>query len=91
MKLFPVLTLSVALTGLASCDTPREHLAEGFGNAVRQNMAAHIINPEGLRADEIPAHDGARAMRAHDRLVTEKQTAPTLQIPAFVIQQSGNK
>ena len=78
MKLFSVLALSLAAIGLAACETPSEHITADFGNAVRHNMAAQIINPEGSRVDEVPAQDGERVLRAHDRLVTEEKAAPAL-------------
>jgi hypothetical protein len=88
MKTFIYASLAAVTVFLCGCESPRTPMAENFGEAVKRNMAAHIINPQGLHGTEIPGHDGTRVVRAHDRLVKEKE-APTVQFPAFVVQQPG--
>ena len=56
----------VVLLAAAGC-TPKATFGPGFGDATRQNMALHIINPEPLQAAEAPALDSVRAARAMER------------------------
>ncbi len=62
MKTFQIASLAVALATLAACsDKPVKSLSTDFGNAVRQNMAVHIINPVPQTDAGVPPMDGARA------------------------------
>jgi hypothetical protein len=87
MKKIVLATLFSGCTLLSGCHSPDAPLNANFGEAVKRNMAMHIINPEGQHVTEIPGNDGERGQRAHDRMVKEKSTQPTMQLPAFVIQQ----
>jgi type IV pilus biogenesis protein CpaD/CtpE len=61
MKNIVKLLASLTLFGAAACAPAEPTLSPEFGNAVRHNMAAHIINPD-YRAEAAPsALDGARA------------------------------
>lgn len=56
------------LSVLSACASPGESRppqhADGFGNAVRQNIAAQVINPEAAGPDESDRIDGQSAERA---------------------------
>ncbi len=53
---------------LVACENQNIALSEGFGNSVRQNMAAHIINPDpAYDAGSVPATDGARTAGTVER------------------------
>ena len=66
-----VLVAGIAVAGCDNVTKPKTTLSPSFGNAVRQNMAVQIVNPE-ASADikEAPNLDGIRANTA----VTEYQT-----------------
>ncbi len=49
---------------LAGCSNPT--FDEAFGNAIEQNKAAHIVNPEPAAVD-VPELEGARAALAIQR------------------------
>lgn len=52
---------------LTACQQPR-HLSPDFGDAVRQNMAVHVIDPQPRPIDENgPAMEGNRAAGALER------------------------
>lgn len=91
MKIFKIAALGIVAVSLSACETPHEPLAKTMGDAVAQNMAVQIINPQGSHVDIVPGNDGERVMRAHDRLVTEKKEQETVRFPAFIIQQNGAK
>lgn len=60
-----ILAFSTLLVG---CENNNVGISDSFGNAVRQNMAAHIINPEPiLDTQTVPDTDGARAAAAAER------------------------
>jgi hypothetical protein len=77
-----------ATTLLGGCMSAPAPLSPSFGNAVQHNMALHIINPEGSRVAEIPAHDGLRVVRAQDRLIREEKKNE-ITLPAFIIGGGG--
>jgi len=47
-----------------------------FGNAVRQTMAAQVVNPDPQYEDTIPTTEGATAAKAVDRYRTDKVKRP---------------
>ncbi|MBJ7498786.1 MAG: hypothetical protein JHC57_03415 [Sphingopyxis sp.] len=47
-----------------------------FGNAVRQTMAAQVVNPDPQYEDPIPTTEGAKAAKAVDRYRTDKVKQP---------------
>lgn len=76
----PALLALTALMILPSAcvapDDPRPiYLDSTFGNAVRQNIAAQVINPEAAGPDESDRVDGQTAERALDSLRTRSVKA----------------
>jgi len=70
MKITRIFTaVVIGLAMLTACETePRMTLSPDFGNAVRHNMAVHIINPPSLgKATTALPMDGVRALGAIDR------------------------
>jgi type IV pilus biogenesis protein CpaD/CtpE len=53
---------SILLAGLllAGCNTPSDEPRPEFGEAIRTNMAAHVIDPTPPASMELPPADGAR-------------------------------
>jgi len=78
MSMFKILAIVAGAAGLAGCasqDSNTEY--PGFGDAVRQNNAVMIIdpNPAGAQVTDIDM-DGARAGLAIDRYRTGKVIPP---------------
>lgn len=70
-----LLALAAAAT-LSACADPGE-TSPNFGNAVRHNMAVHIINPApDYGADMLPTGDGRRQALATERYATGKVLRP---------------
>lgn len=68
-----------ALTLVAAC-TPTDRTSPGFGDAVRQNIAAQVINPDPYPADAAaPEHDGERARDAVQRYREDRVKRPVSQ------------
>lgn len=58
-------TLALLLNACVTPDAPRPlNLADNFGNAVRHNIAAQVINPDAAGPDESDRIDGQSAERA---------------------------
>jgi type IV pilus biogenesis protein CpaD/CtpE len=70
---------------LCACTDPHQPFNPSFGDAVRANMAAQIINPV-PRADPDPVTDGKRMSDAMQRYRTEKVYPPIPPIEATVRQ-----
>lgn len=69
----PVLGAVVLPLALAACQDPGT-LSPHFGNAVRHNMAAHIINPAPAYAPgTLPDHMGRRQALAVERYATGRE------------------
>jgi len=64
MKTIIIIVSAASLLGLAACGTSKP-LATDFGNAVQQNMAVQIIDPD--NSTQPPLHDGAHTANAVDR------------------------
>ena len=76
---------------LAACSTNQEPLSPDFGNAVRHNKAAHIINPTPTY-DGLFGHDGSRMALGQDRYRTGTVIQPrTLSTTSDVIDSSGGE
>jgi type IV pilus biogenesis protein CpaD/CtpE len=78
MSMFKILAITAGVAGLAGCayqDSTTEY--PGFGDAVRQNNAVMIIdpNPAGAQVTDIDM-DGARAGLAIDRYRAGKVIPP---------------
>ncbi len=78
--------LSLAGVSLAAACAPVDQPVPGFGNAVRQNMAAHIVNPD-PHPDDLPPPemDGERVKGAIDRYREDRIKRPvTLQTTTII-------
>jgi hypothetical protein len=74
MKPTRILGVITAVAALTACETETRHtLSPDFGNAVRHNMAVHIINPEGTPGPIEPSGlQGPRAAKPYRDLLTRK-------------------
>ena len=65
-------------SGLCGCaDNNRETISPYFGQALRQDLAAQIADPDAhYRGDPAPGSDGARVALAQERYRTGKVIAP---------------
>lgn len=67
------LALALVLGMLAVGCTPTDAT---FGNAVRQTMAAQVVNPEPEYESHLPITDGAKGAAAVERYRTDKVKEP---------------
>ena len=74
-RIFATCGLLAAMAGGACAPTPADTEVPSFGNAVRHNMALHILNPDVEASAEAPALDGARAGVAMERYRAGAPTA----------------
>ena len=65
---------------LAACNTPANTPRPEFGQAVRNNMAAHIIDPNPPESMELPPSDGARRALMIERYRTDQVEPPLLPV-----------
>ena len=76
--------IAVCLGGtlaLGGCASP--HLGDDFGQAVRQNIAAQIANPDAHYVGAIaPGSNGLRVAAAQDRYIKGKVIQPSNQVAA---------
>jgi hypothetical protein len=57
--------------GVSGCSVSRYHLADDYGRAVRQDLAAQIADPDARYAgDPTPGSDGKRTAAAQTRYET---------------------
>ena len=61
---------------LAGCNTPADLPRPEFGEAVRSNMAAHIIDPTPPESMELPPADGVRRSLMAQRYQVDKVETP---------------
>ena len=81
---------TVLLAGLAvaACNTPADTPRPEFGEAVYNNMAAHIIDPQPPESMELPPADGVRRSlmigryQADEVETPREPTTSTLQLDA---------
>ena len=73
-------TVLVAGLVLAACTTPANAPRPEFGQAVRNNMAAHIIDPNPPESMELPPSDGARRALMIERYRTDQVETPPLPV-----------
>ena len=67
-RTFSAIAAVAAMAVVLIACAPQQHLSPNFGDAVRQNMAVHIIDPQPIPMDEAgPGLDGRRAAGALDR------------------------
>jgi type IV pilus biogenesis protein CpaD/CtpE len=71
------LTAVIAGLALAACTAPANTPRPEFGQAVRNNMAAHIIDPNPPETMDLPPSDGVR--RA---LMIQRYRADEVETPA---------
>ncbi len=70
-----ILLPALALGLLAAC-APTDRPGPGFGSAVRQNIAAQVVNPMPSPDMNAPDFSGARAAGAMDRYHASKVIPP---------------
>ena len=73
-------TILVAGLVLAACNTPANTPRPEFGQAVRNNMAAHIIDPNPPESMELPPSDGVRRSLMIQRYQADKVETPPLPV-----------
>ena len=73
---------TILLTGLvlAACNTPANTPRPEFGQAVRTNMAAHIIDPSPPEDMALPPSDGARRALMIERYQADEVETPALPV-----------
>jgi hypothetical protein len=78
MNIRPVIL--VAGLALAACTTPANTPRPEFGQAVRNNMAAHIIDPNPPETMELPPSDGVRRSLMIQRYQADEVETPPLPV-----------
>jgi type IV pilus biogenesis protein CpaD/CtpE len=73
-------TVLVAGLVLAACSTPANTPRPEFGQAVRNNMAAHIIDPNPPENMELPPSDGVRRSLMIERYQADEVETPPLPV-----------
>ena len=73
-------TILVAGLMLAACNTPANTPRPEFGQAVRNNMAAHIIDPNPPEDMALPPSDGVRRSLMIDRYQADEVESPPLPV-----------
>jgi type IV pilus biogenesis protein CpaD/CtpE len=73
-------TILVAGLVLAACTTPANAPRPEFGEAVRNNMAAHIIDPNPPATMELPPSDGVRRALMIQRYQADEVETPPLPV-----------
>lgn len=64
---------AAVLAALATACTPTDAT---FGNAVRQTMAAQVVNPDPEYESPVPTTDGAKGAEAIERYRTDRVKKP---------------
>ena len=70
----------VAGLALAACTTPANTPRPEFGQAVRNNMAAHIIDPNPPETMALPPSDGVRRALMIQRYQADEVETPPLPV-----------
>ena len=65
---------------LAACTTPANTPRPEFGEAVRHNMAAHIVDPNPPATMELPPSDGVRRALMIQRYQADEVETPPLPV-----------
>jgi type IV pilus biogenesis protein CpaD/CtpE len=73
-------TILVAGLVLAACNTPADTPRPEFGQAVRQNMAAQIIDPNPPADMALPPSDGVRRSLMIQRYQADEVESPLLPV-----------
>lgn len=66
----------LAALGLAGCMDPHEPLSADYGNSVRANIQAQLVNPEPNYSSAFPETDGERVENAMKRYRTNRVFPP---------------
>ena len=85
---------TVLLAGLAvaACNTPADAPPPDFGEAVRRNMAAHVIHPQPPESMELPPAAGVRRSLMISRYQTDMVETPREPTTStFQIDAGGSK
>ena len=79
MKTYTTLiALSLPLLAASACTNEEVGAPPSyFGNAVEQNIAAQIVNPDAPEINEAPIHVGGRAAIAQQRYLLDEVEKPT--------------
>jgi len=75
MKKTTYVALALSLFLLVGCSTAGE-APPHFGNSVRQNIAAQIINPDAPDTNSAPVHEGTRTSVAQGRYISDTVEKP---------------
>ena len=78
MNIRPIILLAGLV--LAACNTPANTPRPEFGQAVRSNMAAHIIDPNPPESMELPPSDGVRRSLMIERYQADEVESPPLPV-----------
>lgn len=73
-------TVLVAGLMLAACTTPANTPRPEFGHAVRNNMAAQIIDPQPPENMDLPPSDGVRRSLMIERYQADEVESPPLPV-----------
>ncbi|MEH6526549.1 MAG: hypothetical protein V7723_10800 [Sneathiella sp.] len=76
MKTLIISAIAIVSLGLTACSSNKGPLNEGFGDAVNQNTAVHIIPPKYAAVKDIDMN-GNRAGLAMDRYKTGNVIPPS--------------
>lgn len=81
----------IAALSLTVACAPTDQTSAGFGDSVRQNIAAQVINPDPYPVDAAaPEYDGERTRDALQRYREDKVKRPVSQTTT-TIKQGGSK
>lgn len=68
LRVLKTVLLGAAIGGLAGCTESRLHIADDYGRAIRQNVAAQVADPDAqYKGDPAPGSNGRRVRLAQDR------------------------
>jgi hypothetical protein len=85
------LLLALPLAALAAC-APADRPSPGFGDAVRHNIAAQVVNPDANLADLPPPEmEGERTRGAFERYQADKVKRPVPLGTTTVIKGANGK
>jgi hypothetical protein len=76
MKTLFISAIAVLSLGVTACSSNKGHLNEGFGDAVNQNTAIHILPPKYAAVKDLDMN-GNRAALAMDRYKTGNVIQPS--------------
>ena len=80
----PCAMILLAGLAVAACNTPADAPAPEFGEAVYNNMAAHIIDPQPPESMELPPADGVRRSLMISRVDEAFKVAVAISLGLFI-------